>query len=404
MFETNVAQWTRSFRLLLLVSLIAVGAYPNSAFGQITWTGGAGSWSNVNMWSPNPCAPNPPCYPNNQTPLPDVAIDGGNSKASPVTLDVSSYINNLTIDSDDSLGFNNGDSLWIWGTTLNNAGQITVNSSNGGSGLIIAGANVTLSGGGTLTLAGGVVSTSNGLQVLTIQETIQGSGQLGVTFNNQSVVDANGASPLIIYPWGTDTNSGTLEASGGGLLEFDNGVTLNNAGGTIQALDGSAVQLNGQINDGILTTTGSGVIRGFPIGPTLNGVNNSGTYQVPDGTTTFLEGTITNTGAVQLNSTGVYGATLNLLGSGTTLTGGGTVTLSDQARNAVDGTLDNQNNTISGSGSMGGLGTLTNSGIINATSANHNHLLISYSGDLVTNTGTMEASSGGTLDIWTNVT
>src|ERR1019366_4395396 len=119
------------------------------------------------------------------------------------------------------------------------------------------------------------------------------------------------------------------------------------------------------------------------------------TYQVPDGSTTALEGTITNTGAVQLNSTGVYGAALDLLGSGTTLTGGGTVTLFDQARKSVNGT---QNNTISGSGSMGSTGTLTNSGIINATSANHNHLLISYSGNLVTNTGTMEASSGGTLD------
>src|ERR1022692_3427371 len=263
MFEMNLAQQTRSFKLLLLVFLIMASAYPNSAFGQITWTGGAGSWSNVNMWSPNPCAPNPPCYPSNQNPLPDVAIDGGNSNGSPV---------------------------------------------------------------------------------LTIQETIQGSGELGVTFNNQSLVDANGASPLHITPFGTDTNSGTLEASGGGLLEFDNGVTLNNAGGTIRALDGSTVQLNAQINDGTLTTTGSGVIHGVANGPILNGVTNSGTYQVPDGSTTALEGTITNTGAVQLNSTGVYGATLDLLGSGITLTGGGTVTLSDQARNSVSGTLDNQNN------------------------------------------------------------
>jgi hypothetical protein len=180
MFETNLAQRARSFKLPLLVSLIVASAYPNSAFGQITWTGGAGSWSNVNMWSPNPCAPNPPCYPSNQNPLPDVAIDGGNSKASPVTLDVGSIINNLTIDSDDNLGFNDGDDLWIYGTTINNAGQITVNSSNGGSGLIIGGANVTLSGGGTLTLAGGVVGTTNGSPVLTIQETIQGSGTLGL--------------------------------------------------------------------------------------------------------------------------------------------------------------------------------------------------------------------------------
>src|ERR1039457_1021609 len=132
MFETNLAQRARSLKLfLLLFFLIAASAYRNSAFGQITWTGGAGSWSNVNMWSPNPCAPNPPCYPGNQNPLPNVAIDGGNSNASSVTLDVNSIINNLTIDSDDSLGFKDGDNLWIYGTTINNAGQITVNPSNG---------------------------------------------------------------------------------------------------------------------------------------------------------------------------------------------------------------------------------------------------------------------------------
>src|ERR1035438_351613 len=93
MFETNLAQRARSFKLPLLVSLIVASAYPNSAFGQITWTGGAGSWSNVTLWSPNPCPPNPPCYPSNQNPLPDVAIDGGNSNASSVTLDVNSIIN-----------------------------------------------------------------------------------------------------------------------------------------------------------------------------------------------------------------------------------------------------------------------------------------------------------------------
>src|ERR1039457_6784074 len=110
MFETNFAQRARSLKLfLLLFFLIAASAYRNSALGQITWTGGAGSWSNMNMWSPNPCAPNPPCYPSNQNPLPDVAIDGGHSNASSVTLDVNSIINNLTIDSDDSLGFKDGD-------------------------------------------------------------------------------------------------------------------------------------------------------------------------------------------------------------------------------------------------------------------------------------------------------
>jgi hypothetical protein len=371
-----------------------------NAFGQSTsWTGGPGSWSTATSWSPNPCAPNPPCYPNN--PLWSVSIDGGKDGASPVTEDVPAGIGiqNLTIDSDDSLAINAGDTLSINGTSISNAGQITVNGA-GGNGLVIAGANVSLTGGGKVTLAGGVITYTTGTQLLTSQETIEGAGSISVNFDNQSLIDANAASPLTISS-GKGTNTSTLEATGGGLLELVE-TTLSNAGGTINALAGSTVQLDNHvvINGGTLTTSGSGVIRSANNGPLLNGVTNSGTYQVPPGSTT-LEGTFTNTGAFQLNSTA--SATAQILMSGAvTLSGGGTLTLSDQPRNTVSGTLVNQNNTISGSGTMTG-GTLTNSAVINATSANRNQLLVSYTNPL-TNTGTMEASSGGTLKIQNNVT
>lgn len=390
-------------RMSLAVAMLAmsIGANPNSAFGQSTaWTGGAGNWSTATSWSPNPCAPNPPCYPNN--PLWSVSIDGGKDGASPVTEDVPGGIGiqNLTIDSDDSLTINTGDSLSINGTAISNAGQITVNGA-GGNGLVIAGANVSLTGGGKVTLAGGYITFTTGTQTLTNQETIDGAGSISVNFDNPSLIDANAGSPLTISS-GKGTNSGTLEASGGGLLELVE-TTLSNAGGTINALAGSTVQLDNHvvINGGTLTTSGSGVIRSANNGPLLNGVTNSGTYQVPPGSTT-LEGTFTNTGAFQLNSTA--SATAQILMSGAvTLSGGGPLTLSDQPRNLVSGTLVNQNNTISGSGTMTG-GTLTNSGVINATSASHNQLLVSYTSSPLTNTGTMEASGGGTLKIQNNVT
>ncbi len=195
---------------------------------------------------------------------------------------------------------------------------------SGGNGLIIGGPtgnNVPLTGGGTVALAGGYIIGSNGTQLLTNQETIQGAGGIGVNFDNQSLIDANGGSPLTISS-STATNKGTLEASGGGLLEFVF-TTLNNTGGKIQALDGSVVQLDNSvtINGGTLTTTGSEVIRSFSNGPLLNGVTNSGTYQVTDRTNTALQGTITNTGAVQVNST-VDFAVLNMNGT-VTLTEGG---------------------------------------------------------------------------------
>ena len=328
-----------------------------------------------------------------------IAIDGGKNGASPVTQDVSARIQNLTIDSDDSLAISNGVFLQINGSSINNAGTITLNSSTGAQQLTLTAPNTTLAGGGTVTLAGGQLF---GQQLLTIQEPIQGAGVIMTVFNNQSVINANATNPLNIdLGAATTTNNGTLEASSGGLLQL-NGGTFNNAGGKIQALDKSTARLGlVTINGGMLATTGSGVIQAFSNGPVLNGVTNSGTYQIPT-SNTFLEGTITNTGTIQVNSTAA--ATSQLLMSGTvTLTGGGKVTLSDQPRNFVSGTLVNQNNTISGAGSMGG-GTLTNGGVINATSANHNRLILFNASNLVINTGILEASSGGTLQIQNNVT
>ncbi len=383
--------------LPLFASFFTASAYPQST----AWTGGAGAWSNVSNWNPNPCAPNPPCYPS--SPTVDVSIDGGNNAVSPVTQDVSANIGNLAIDSDDSLSVSDQVNLLIFGTSISNAGKITVTSSTGGSGVFLRAANTTLAGGGTVTLLGCEIGTTSGTQVLTNQETIQGAGVIGVNFNNQGVIDANGASPLNIDIGASNpTNSGTLEASGGGLLQFNQAGILNNSGGKIQALDGSTVQLGAvTIDGGTLTTTGTGVIHGFANGPILNGVTNSGIYQVQAPSSTTLEGTITNSGTIQVNATSTAQAVLNLTGT-VTLTGGGTVALSDQKGNFVNGTLVNQNNTISGAGTFGnGVGTLTNAGVINATSANNNPLII---GESVTNTGIMEASSGGTLEITNSVT
>jgi hypothetical protein len=124
---------------------------------------------------------------------------------------------------------------------------------------------------------------------------------------------------------------------------------------------------------------------------------------VPNNTQTNLEGTITNTGALQVNSVG-NNTFLNPSGA-VTLTGGGTLTLSDNNQNYIEAavggsTLTNVNNTISGSGNIGnGNLAFTNqsAGVVDAISTHGNSLTIN-SGTLgATNTGLFEASSGGEL-------
>ena len=152
------------------------------------------------------------------------------------------------------------------------------------------------------------------------------------------------------------TNTGLLEATGGGSLVLTEATFTNTGSGTITAGSGSNVTLEGSV-----TVTGG----------TLNGdriVHFPQRYhaQWPDQrrepgrsritTSTTLEGTITNTGAMQLNSVG--NNTFLYPSGAVTLTGGGTLTLSDNNNNyiqeAVGGSsLTNVNNTISGSGNIG---------------------------------------------------
>src|SRR4029077_12291387 len=133
---------------------------------------------------------------------------------------------------------------------------------------------------GNVTLAGtGVVTMSNNSQnfifgnapatILTNQETIQGSGNIGdaqMALVNSGTINANngiGSNTLIIQVSNGATNTGTIEATLGSNLVLQGG-TFTNTGGTIKALNnaagGSTVNINGaDIIGGTLTTTGNGV-------------------------------------------------------------------------------------------------------------------------------------------------
>jgi hypothetical protein len=206
--------------ILLLVCVVA----HSSAFAQTTtWLGGAGNWSNPGKWSAGV-----------PTGTSTALIDNGNGAASPVILDVNGSATNLSIDSDDSLSFNNGVSLSIGATgagTINNAGHLNMNSTGSVTELVVANAvpaAVTLTGGGALNMSNNpnnVIGIFGG-GLSNVNNTIQGAGHIGNTqmgLNNQGTINANigggGANPLIIDTAGTGTNTGTMEATSGGTLE-----------------------------------------------------------------------------------------------------------------------------------------------------------------------------------------
>ena len=282
---------------------------------------------------------------------------------------------------------NNSQSTTIEGTITNN-GAIQLNGTSNNTNLIL-GSNVTLTGSGTVTLD---VSSNNriygtaGTDVLTnVNNTIQGSGNIGIGqmgLVNEATIDANQSTALVIQTSSGTTNTGTLEATAGGNLILD-GDTYTNTGGAILASGtGSVVTLeNATINGGTLNTAGGGLIQALG-NPTLNGVTNKGTYQLNNSQATTLVGSINNTGAIQLNATS-NNTELQMNGA-VTLTGGGTVTMSNSPDNYLlqasgGGSLTNFNNTISGAGDIGNNSmAFTNdaAGVVDATSTTGQTLLV----------------------------
>ena len=136
-------------------------------------------------------------------------------------------------------------------------------------------------------------------------------------------------------------------------------------------------------------------------------LDNAGAMTVSDGAMLPLGGTIDNTGAIALDSTG-DATDLQIIGDGATLEGGGQVILSDSSENMILGTnanatLTNVDNTISGAGQIGtGDGNLTlvneTAGTIDANVAG-GILTLDTGSNIITNCGTLEASKSGELDV-----
>ena len=142
---------------------------------------------------------------------------------------------------------------------------------------------VTLEGGGTFVLDPGPASIVGGLSGATLDIAIgaklTGSGDIGnagapdatsLTLNNGGTIDGNvSGATLDIDTGNTVTNTGTLEASNCGTLKIDDAV--NNAGGTIKALHGGSITIDGGTLDDESATDGvaGGLVEATARGATI---------------------------------------------------------------------------------------------------------------------------------------
>jgi hypothetical protein len=237
--------------------------------------------------------------------------------------------------------------------------------------------------------------------------TISGGGRVigqNLSLENQNLIDANIAGTVLQVEPHENINTATMQASDGGTLRFVGGgssiLTVHNAGGVIQALDGSVVELRfASIIGGTLSTSGSGVIQSEVSGPNEFqdvSLTSGSRLQLLASSVANLRATFTNNGTVEQNS----GVTLL---ENVTLAGSGVWTI--DLNNIVGSTANSQTltndtqHTIEGFGTLRGL-TLNNNGTVqaNVDSATLTLSPNSFgSSNAVNNNGTMRASGGGRL-------
>jgi hypothetical protein len=328
------------------------------------------------------------------------------------TLDGSTSTGAVTVVAGSSLNVLNNTALNVKGSIVNN-GTLSLLSSNSATELEVNGTSATLSGTGTVSMSNNpnnFIFGAAGSDTLINQETIQGSGQIGdnqLTFVNNGTVNANQSNQLFINASGGTTNTGTLEATAGGTLSLT-GYTITNTGATIQANGVTGVGGGATVNlESGVTITG-GTLSSNQFGSfnelnsaTLNGVTSNATVNVENNTLLNLQGTIVNNGTLNLQSSN--NATELILSGNVTLNGTGTVTMSNNINNFIFGAAGTDVLTVAGTQTIQGAGfigdnqmVLVNNGTIDANVSNS--LTLNASGG-TTNTKTIEATSGGTLNL-----
>ena len=126
------------------------------------------------------------------------------------------------------------------------------------------------------------------------------------------------------------TNTGTLQASGGGTLlmqTFGDPGTILNSGGLVRALDGSIVLVGGgvTVEGGTFTTSGTGVIRTGGSGGKLSNVTSNARIEIGLNEVLRVAGTMTNSGTIEFQSANPNSGGNLWFAGDTTLSGNGVI-------------------------------------------------------------------------------
>ncbi len=386
----------------------------NVTTATAVWTGGTGNWNVGTNWDIDPTVPQ------NGVETYLVKIDDASPTASVVTMTAAQTITDLVVDANDTLSLNNGVILLFAGSSsiINNSGNINLNSTGGTTGLRIDSQNALLVGGGNVTLGATsqndyIYGFNNTEHFINADNMIQGRGYIGnngLSFANSGTVDANTGLIVVDLLATGNSNTGIMQASSTGTLQL-NSATIDNNGGTVQALTGALVTLNGvNLSGGTITTVGTGVVKNISASSTVDGSTNAvtieGSFTQESGGLLNINGTIINDATWSVNTTGPN-SEVKLIGD-TTLNGSGSLIfgLGQISNNTImRGLTSTRRLTIGASQTVEGQGQIglntalnvTNNGLIDANRSTLRFIFDPTTD--VTNTTTMQATSGGILEL-----
>ena len=308
----------------------------------------------------------------------------------------------------------NGTSTFLVGS-VQNPDRIRLESVGNQTDLRIDTSPFSLDGGGevvcTNTQANRIYGVTGDTRlVVPFDHEIHGAMQLGVNqllLSNEGLIQAEGSAGIFLdLSGGENLNVGLIRAAPDSFLTL-NGFTLLNFGGVLAAGPDSTVNLQSfTLIGGTLraedTGDAPGVVRNQSA-TTLEDVTLDGDYLNPNGTTTFLLGTIQNPDHILMQSVGNQ-TDLRFDSSPITLEGGGEIVCSNTQANRIYGVsgatrlIVPSDHTIRGSMQLGvNQMLLTNEGLIQAEGSAGVFLDLA-SGDN-TNAGVIRADEGSSLTI-----
>jgi hypothetical protein len=229
----------------------------------------------------------------------------------------------------------------VWLNTIDNRGTFNMASAGNATDVYIN-SNVSLVGGGTISMSNNLANNiydnagNRGFIFTNVSNTITGAGRIGL--NTLAIVNEPAGSIIATLSQGIDfdpastfTNNGVLRAETGSLLRFLAGTYQFNAPAI--AGDGGLVFLNAGTFSGVVDSEGTGEVRagGFTTSALLTDFTNLGTLALPNDLDFSITGSIVNHGTIAMRSGG--NATDFLVVGNATLSGTGSVTMSNNAQN-----------------------------------------------------------------------